>query len=61
MLPMGPFYELETSSPAVELGPGESVTHRHRTMHFTGSREVIEKLSQQSLGIGLDEIVASLP
>jgi hypothetical protein len=61
MPPMGPFYELETSSPAVELEPGDFVTHRHRTMHFTGSREVIEKLSQQSLGLGLDDIVASLP
>ncbi|NIY45616.1 MAG: hypothetical protein GWN22_18560, partial [Gemmatimonadetes bacterium] len=25
--PLGPFYELETSSPAAALAPGESITH----------------------------------
>ena len=31
--PLGPFYELETSSPAAALAPGAAITHVHRTLH----------------------------
>ncbi|MFZ2148947.1 MAG: DUF6786 family protein, partial [Sedimentisphaerales bacterium] len=34
--PMGPFYELETSSPAAALKPGETISHIHRTYHLQG-------------------------
>ncbi|HEX6245084.1 MAG TPA: DUF6786 family protein, partial [Polyangiales bacterium] len=34
--PLGPFYELETSSPALALEPGGAASHVHRTLHFTG-------------------------
>ena len=34
--PMGPFYELESSSPAAALAPGESLSHVHRTVHLSG-------------------------
>ena len=34
--PLGPFYELETSSPAAALAPGARVVHAHRTFHFVG-------------------------
>ena len=34
--PLGPFYELETSSPALSLNAGESGTHIQRTFHFEG-------------------------
>ena len=34
--PMGPFYELESSSPALELKKGESLVHRQTTFHFQG-------------------------
>ena len=37
--PLGPFYELETSSPALALAPGESAEHVHRTLHFLGAQE----------------------
>ena len=33
--PLGPFYELETSSPA-STAPHQRYTHVHRTFHFTG-------------------------
>ena len=59
--PLGPFYELETSSPAIQLEAGGSVTHRHRTMHFTGSGTALETLSRQTLGVGPEEIAAALP
>jgi hypothetical protein len=35
--PFGPFYELETSSPAAALKPGESISHTHRTIHLQGT------------------------
>lgn len=53
--PLGPFYELETSSPALALGPGEEGMHLHRTFHFKGPREKLDALSVKLLGVGLDE------
>jgi hypothetical protein len=52
---MGPFYELETSSAAANLNPGETLTHTHATFHFQGSREELESISKKLLGIGFDE------
>ena len=54
--PMGPFYELESSSPALELGPDESYVHVHRTAHFQGSEEALDPLARAALGVGIDEI-----
>ena len=58
--PFGPFFELETSSPAAALGPDESITHTHRTMHFTGTREELDRISHALLGVGLTEIEHAL-
>ncbi len=57
---LGPFYELETSSPAAALGPGESLTHENRTFHFQGSEEDLDKIALQSLGVGLELIKTAL-
>lgn len=54
--PLGPFYELETSSPAAALNPGAAITHYHRTFHFTGSRASLDALAKATLGVGLDQI-----
>ena len=53
---LGPFYELESSSPAAELAVGESLFHQHTTVHFMGEEENLNELSQQILGIGLEQI-----
>ncbi len=53
--PLGPFYELETSSPALELGAGEEAVHSHRTFHFKGPREKVDAVAMMILGVGLDE------
>jgi hypothetical protein len=58
---LGPFYELETSSPAVALQPGGSLTHIHRTYHFEGPVNELDKLAQATLGVTLQEIVKALP
>ncbi|MFZ4506317.1 MAG: DUF6786 family protein, partial [Fimbriimonas sp.] len=51
--PLGPFYELESSSPAAALAPGKSITHIHRTMHFIGSEAELDKIAQRLLGANL--------
>jgi len=53
---MGPFYELETSSPAATLDPKESLTHVQYTLHLTGKREDLDKIAVSILGVSLDEI-----
>jgi hypothetical protein len=53
---MGPFYELETSSPAANLKPGESLSHIQFTLHFTGDTSELNKVSNKVLGVSLDEI-----
>jgi len=53
---MGPFYELETSSPAAALKPGESITHSQITIHLTGDEKLLDKAAILSLGVSLEEI-----
>lgn len=53
---MGPFYELESSSPAAALKPGETLVHLHTTTHYMGSIQGLDRLAKEILGIGLEEI-----
>jgi hypothetical protein len=53
---MGPFYELETSSPAAALMPGESISHVQYTVHLTGEPEDLDRIAKDILRTGLDEI-----
>ncbi len=50
---MGPFYEIESSSPAAFLPAGGKITHTQRIFHITGNEEqlsrITEKLFNQSL------------
>ena len=59
--PLGPFYELETSSPALFLKPGESYTHTQTTVHFTGPRKSLDAIAKHKLGVGLETIEKALP
>ncbi|MDZ7315052.1 MAG: hypothetical protein ONA69_09770 [candidate division KSB1 bacterium] len=59
--PMGPFYELETSSPAAALAPGQSLEHIHATLHLLGDERELDKISRRALGVSLSEIVSALP
>jgi hypothetical protein len=54
--PLGPFYELETSSPAAALKPGETMTHVQRTFHIQGSEAELDQLARKLLGAKLDVI-----
>lgn len=57
--PLGPFYELETSSPAAALKPGETMRHVQRTFHIQGSQEKLDPLARRLLGTRLDVIKAA--
>ena len=54
--PLGPFYELESSSPAAALEPGETISHIHRTFHLQGSEADLDPIAKAMLGVTLDEI-----
>ncbi len=56
--PLGPFYELETSSPALYLKAGEQQTHIQTTYHFEGNPEYLSKISEKVLGVSIDEITS---
>jgi hypothetical protein len=57
--PMGPFYELESSSPALTLKSGLSYTHVHSTFHFQGPLEELDKIAVHVLGVSLATIEAA--
>lgn len=54
------FYELETSSPALGLRPGESGRHVSRTLHFSGPREDLDRICRAVLKVSLQEIETAL-
>jgi hypothetical protein len=54
--PLGPFYELETSSPGAELAPGASLTHKQVTVHFAGQPEQLDPIAVAKLGASISEI-----
>ena len=54
--PLGPFYELETSSPAVALKPGGTISHVHRTFHMQGSEAELNPIARATLGVTIEEI-----
>jgi hypothetical protein len=53
---MGPFYELEDSSPAAALKPGEILKHVNLTVHITGDETDLNKIISGLFGISVEEI-----
>jgi len=56
---MGPFYEIESVSPAAFLAPNEKLTHKHSVFHFTGSKDGLNAIAMKTLGVSLKDIEAS--
>jgi hypothetical protein len=54
--PLGPFYELESSSPAAALAPKQSLTHVHRTIHIQGSEAQLNRIAKAVLKISLSDL-----
>jgi hypothetical protein len=53
---MGPFYELESVSPAAFLTPGQSLVHRHSVFHFTGSEAGLDIVCKRVFGVSFRNI-----
>jgi len=54
--PLGPFYELESSSPAAALKPGESIKHIQQTLHLEGDKSLLNEITTKVLGVSVAEI-----
>jgi hypothetical protein len=57
--PLGPFYELETSSPAASLAPGKSITHRQTTIHVSGLAATLDPVAAAKLGASIEQITGA--
>ncbi|WP_199913362.1 DUF6786 family protein [Flagellimonas amoyensis] len=53
---MGPFYEIESVSPAAFLSPQASLTHNHNLFHFTGDEKILDGIAQKVLGVDIQRI-----
>jgi len=53
---MGPFYEIESSSPAAALKKGESMSHSQVICHFEGNSESLTLITKSLFNISIDEI-----
>ena len=58
--PLGPFYELETSSPAARLLPGQTILHVHRTYHLQGPEAELDSIAKAVLGVTISQIKSAL-
>lgn len=54
--PLGPFYEIETSSPAAALAPGATMMHVSTTLHVQGPEAELDVIAKTALGVSLAEI-----
>jgi hypothetical protein len=53
---MGPFYEVESSSHALELKKGQTGEYKQTTIHLQGDYNKLKELAKQMLGVDLDSI-----
>lgn len=53
---MGPFYEIESSSPAALLGPGEKVTHTQRIFHISGDESRLSSITEKLFNVSISSI-----
>jgi hypothetical protein len=53
---LGPFYELEASSPALELERDSSATHIQSTYHFEGPENELDSICRKVFNVSLEEV-----
>jgi hypothetical protein len=56
---LGPFYELESSSPALKLTAGERYEHIHRTFHFQGTEAALDLIARAVLKASLADLAST--
>jgi hypothetical protein len=57
---LGPFYEIESLSPAKELKTGESLSHQHRTIHIQADPASLADLAKEVLGVDLAKVKSEM-
>jgi len=57
---LGPFYELESSSPALALKPGESGTHRQTIIHIYGNEKELQQILSAVARVELTRVKTAL-
>ncbi|MEO6328027.1 MAG: DUF6786 family protein [Ginsengibacter sp.] len=53
---MGPFYEIESSSPALGLNKNQTGEYEQSTIHLQGDYNILKQITRQILSIDLDSI-----
>ncbi len=53
---MGPFYEIESSSPAAMLSTGERLTHTQRILHITGDEDKLNEITMHLANISIEDL-----
>lgn len=53
---MGPFYEIESSSPAALLAPGEKITHKQMIFHISGDETQLSSITEKLFNIPISAI-----
>lgn len=53
---MGPFYELESSSPALALEPGASASHIQTILHLYGDQATLQSVVDKLLEVDLEKV-----
>jgi hypothetical protein len=57
---MGPFYEIESSSPAALLPAGGRITHKQRIFHIIGTKEQLSRITEKLFNHSLTELEKAL-
>jgi hypothetical protein len=53
---MGPFYEIESSSPAAVLPAGQKISHIQRIFHISGNENKLNELTEKLFHLSITEI-----
>ena len=53
---LGPFYEIESSSPGLLLKNGQAHTYRQVTLHLQGSYERLQEIARKYTGADLGQV-----
>jgi len=53
---MGPFYEIESSSPAAILAPSEQITHKQRIFHISGNETKLSLITEKLFNLPISAI-----
>jgi hypothetical protein len=53
---MGPFYEIESSSPAAILAPGGKITHKQQVFHISGDEAHLSLITEKLFSVSITAI-----